>query len=335
MSNFTHKEASVGQKRLRLGVGGPSRSGKTFSALRIAAGIASVVGKPIFLIDTDNEFALDYAGDFKFQHVDFQPPFTPERYMAAVQYCVDQDAGVIVVDHMTHEQTGPGGVLERQQAVEGELAEKWRTTREKAKAASWNLAKTLPHGQFVSYITRVKQPIIFNFRCKDKVKIVKGEGGKQEWVHCGYTPICTEQFDYEMTAMLILPPNSDGKPDPELSEIRKPLRPIVKLGQTIDESLGKRLAQWAAGESIDSPAAQSSGRPTGSPASQQAGESPCITPDEALALEARCAENGISLDRLKKAAGVERLSQIKAADHERAKSWVDQAIARKQPAATA
>lgn len=55
-----------------------------------------------------------------------------------------------------------------------------------------------------------------------------------------------------------------------------------------------------------------------------------ITADEALALEARCDENGINVASLKKAAGVERLSLIKKADHERAKQWIDAAIARRK-----
>jgi len=212
-----------------------------------------ILGGEIFLIDTDNEFALDYGDDFKFQHVDFSPPYTPERYLSAIEYCVEQNASVIIVDQVTNEHTGQGGILERQQEVEKELAAKWKTTREKVKGSSWNEAKTIPHGKLVSYITRVKQPMIFNFRAKDKIKIGKDDRGKQEWIHCGYTPICTEQFDYEMTAMLILPPNSDGKPDGELSEIRKPLRGIISVDQQINEKMGERLAEWAKGGTAPAP----------------------------------------------------------------------------------
>jgi hypothetical protein len=258
---WTHRAATLGGKRLRLGVGGPSRSGKTYSALRAATGIVSVTGGEIFLIDTDNEFALDYAGEFKFQHVDFQPPFTSERYKEAVEYCVGQNPGVIVVDHMTHEHTGDGGMLERQEKLAGELANKWKTTRDKATWAAWSQAKE-PHAKFVSYITRVKQPMIFNFRAKDKLKLVKKPDGKQEAVHIGYTPICVEQFDYEMSAMLILPPNSDGTTDKELSEIRGPLRSIIPLGVQIDEAMGRRLAEWAkGGTSPQEPAKQSAPTP--------------------------------------------------------------------------
>lgn len=250
--SWSHREAIGGGRRLRLGVAGPSRSGKTYSSLCIATGIASKLGGKIFLIDTDNEFSLDYATDFKFEIVDFQPPFTSERYQAAVEYCVAQGAGVIIIDHMTHEQTGPGGVLERQIQIQGELAKKWKTTEEKTKPTSWAEAKA-PHGKFVSFVTRIKQPMIFNFRAKDKLKIAT-VGGKTEWTHLGYTPICCEQFDFEMSAMLILPPNSDGKPDSGLSEIRRPLRPIVRLDEQIDVALGVRLAVWVVGADQRAPA---------------------------------------------------------------------------------
>ena len=240
--NFTHRHAEPGGRRLRLGIAGPSRSGKTLSSLRIATGMASVIGKKVFFIDTDNEFALDYAGEFQFEHVDFPPPYTSERYREAIDYCVSQDAGIIVVDQISHEHSGEGGVLQRQEETATALAEKWKTSREKVNMAAWNQAKTIPHGALVSYITRVKQPMIFNFRAKDKIKMV----GK-EIVHMGWQPICTEQFDYEMTAMLMLPPNCKGYPDPQTSEIRGPLISAFNLSEQLDEDVGRRLAEWAIG----------------------------------------------------------------------------------------
>jgi hypothetical protein len=138
--------------------------------------------------------------------------------------------------------------LQRQEETAEALAEKWKTSRDKANMAAWQQAKTIPHGAFVSYVTRVKQPIIFNFRAKDKIKPVKDpKTGRQEIVHMGWMPICTEQFDYEMTAMLMLPPNSNGYPDQETSEIRGPLKSVFNLTEQLDEPLGRRLAEWACG----------------------------------------------------------------------------------------
>jgi len=282
--------------------------------------MVSAMGGKIFLIDTDNEFSLDYAEDFKFEIVDFKAPYTPERYLEAVQYCEQEGAAIIVVDQMSHEQTGQGGILERQQEMEIELAAKWKTTREKAKAASWNIAKTIPHGKFVTYVTRVKQPMIFNFRCKDKVKIAKDAQGKQEWVHLGYMPICTEQFDYEMTAMVILPPNSDGMPDKELSEIRKPLRGIMHLDDQLGESLGKRLAAWASGakpkESEPRPA--SDPVPSAPPPAQpdKAGGGPdLVSVDQAIELEDLCKSARIDKSVICKKEGIASLSLLPASEY--------------------
>ena len=58
-----------------------------------------------------------------------------------------------------------------------------------------------------------------------------------------------------------------------------------------------------------------------------------ITTDEALALESLCTDNGISVERLKKAAKVERISLILAADFDRSKAWITAAIASAKPEA--
>ena len=319
MSNWSHREAAPGGRRLRLGLGGPSRSGKTYSSLRIADAIAKAVGKPIFFVDTDNEFALDYANDFQFQHVDFQPPFTSERYQDAIEYCVKNDPGVIVVDQMTHEHTGEGGMLERQEKLADELAAKWKVSREKSTWAAWSQAKA-PHQKLVSYVTRVKQPMIFNFRAKDKIKLLKKPDGKQEVVHMGYTPICAEQFDYEMTAMLILPENSEGTPDKDLSEIRKPLRPVIQLGEQITEELGRRLAEWASGKQSTAPARAPQAAATSSPAAPAAGAT--ISDAQESAIRDLLEAHDVELKAFLLKAQVSKVSDLRADRYDGAVKWI-------------
>lgn len=59
---------------------------------------------------------------------------------------------------------------------------------------------------------------------------------------------------------------------------------------------------------------------------------PVITADEALVLESRCSDNEINVTALKKAAKVERLAQILAADLPRCHQWIDAAIAKRAAA---
>src|SRR6266849_4599710 len=62
---------------LLIGLVGPSNSGKTFSALRLATGIQRVSGGDIWGIDTESRRMLHYADKFKFRHVPFGAPFGP------------------------------------------------------------------------------------------------------------------------------------------------------------------------------------------------------------------------------------------------------------------
>jgi len=101
---------------LLIGLGGPSGSGKTFSALRLATGMQRVTGGEIYFIDTEARRALHYAEQFNFRHVEFKAPFSPLDYLAAIEFCVKKAAGVVIVDSMSHEHEGPGGVLEWHEA---------------------------------------------------------------------------------------------------------------------------------------------------------------------------------------------------------------------------
>ena len=71
-----------------------------------------VTGGDIFYIDTESRRALHYADTFKFRHVPFSAPFCPLDYLDAIEHCVSKGAGVVVVDSMSHEHEGHGGVLE-------------------------------------------------------------------------------------------------------------------------------------------------------------------------------------------------------------------------------
>jgi AAA domain len=112
MGEFDFKPAIRAGLKLRLALMGPGGSGKTLSALRLASGLAP--GAPIAFIDSENKRALEYADRFKFQHMDFRAPYSPDRYLAAIaagQRLVG-DEGVIIVDSLSHGWIGKGGVLD-------------------------------------------------------------------------------------------------------------------------------------------------------------------------------------------------------------------------------
>src|SRR5271156_81150 len=122
LRTFEAKPAVREHVPLLVGLMGCSGSGKSYSALRLATGIQQVTGGDIYAIDTEARRLLHYADQFKFKHIQFDPPFGSLDYLAAIKHCVDQGANVIVIDSMTHEHSGPGGYLQTQEAEVDRMA---------------------------------------------------------------------------------------------------------------------------------------------------------------------------------------------------------------------
>lgn len=103
------KKAERKQIKLKLAITGPTGSGKTFSALRLAKGI----GGKMAVIDTENGSASLYSEKFDFDVLDLTPPFTTEKYIAAINAAEKAGYEVIVIDSLTHAWAGEGGLLEQ------------------------------------------------------------------------------------------------------------------------------------------------------------------------------------------------------------------------------
>lgn len=242
---------------LLLGLIGPSSSGKTFSALRLARGIQRVVGGEIHVIDTEARRARSYAKSakrpdlFEFKHVNFEPPFGPIDYLDAIEHCIREGAKVIVIDSMTHEHSGPGGVMDQSDR----LLDKWCGADEKARQRKLMMSLIRPkrdRKKLNSEIVRLGVNALFCYRAYDKIKPKKGEEPEK----LGWQPETTSPLFYEMTARFLLPPGSEGVPkltsdiDAERSIINLPdqFRDWFTTGTVLSEEVGENMARWAAGD---------------------------------------------------------------------------------------
>lgn len=242
---------------LLISVVGPSSSGKTFSALRIASGIQQVVGGDIDVVDTENGRALYYADRFKFNHVRFGSPFSPLDYLEAVRFCAKRGAKTVVIDSMSHEHEGSGGVLEWHANETKRLAALWKTSEGAAQMAAWGPPKAARR-KLINEILQLNINLVFTFRAKEKIKIVKGKDPQE----LGWQPICGDEFIFEMVLQCLLKPGSEGVPswtsalDSERAMMKLPVQ-FKKLfeGQPrqIDEDLGNKLAEWAMGGAKPAP----------------------------------------------------------------------------------
>ena len=94
---FTFKRATKSSARLRAALFGPSGAGKTFTALRIAAGL----GGAIAVIDTERGSASKYADRFGFDVLDLEHAAIPS-YEGAIEAAARAGYPVLVVDSLSH-----------------------------------------------------------------------------------------------------------------------------------------------------------------------------------------------------------------------------------------
>ena len=237
---FTFRPAIRKNVSLLIGLVGPSGSGKTFSAMRLAAGIAG--DKPWAFIDTEAGRALHYADMFHFHHGDLHPPFRPDAYWDAIHAADEAGYPVIVVDSMSHEHAGEGGLLDWQEEELTRMAGDDYRKREACKMAAWIKPK-MAHKAMVQRLLQVRAHLILCFRAEEKVGMEKHDG-KTVIVAKGWQPICEKNLPYEMTASFLLTPDKPGFPNPiKLQEQHRALF----SGPTIDEAAGHAIAVWAGG----------------------------------------------------------------------------------------
>lgn len=324
--SFSFRPAVRENVGLLIGLAGGTGSGKTFTALRLAAGIAG--GKPFALIDTEAGRAKHYADQFKFDHGDLKPPFRPDAYIEAIKAADAAGYPVIVVDSMTHVWAGDGGVLDWQEEEFQRMG-----GREAVKVASWIKPK-MSHKHMVAKLLQIRAHLILCFRAEEKIEIVKqpDEHGRMKTVIVpkqgptglhGWMPVCEKALPFELTASFLLTAAEPGVPKP--IKLQEQHRALFPLDKPITEESGRRIAEWAAG-GTKQPAVATQ---TATPASADT-----ISASQALDLETLCRDNGIPIKSLLAAAKVDAIPDILAANHPRALQWIDKAIAaRSQQAA--
>ena len=177
--------------KLRVGVFGPSGSGKTMSALKMAHGLVGEWEK-VCVIDTENNSAHLYSHLGDYSVLRLQAPYTPERYIEAVHAAEVAGFEAIIIDSITHEWAGEGGILE--------LSD---TLAKDAKSSYTVWAKLTPrHNRFIEAILQSPAHVICCGRSKQDYALNQTEkNGRIVNVpeKIGLKAVTREGFDYEMT----------------------------------------------------------------------------------------------------------------------------------------
>lgn len=259
MTAFQFRPATRVNVGILVGLSGPSGGGKTMSAMRMAQGIVGRDGR-FAVVDTEKGRALHYApqegqepdfvSTFRFDHAELNAPFHPASYSEAIQAADAADYRVIVVDSMSHEWAGDGGILDWQEMELDRMAgDDWKK-REACKMAAWIKPK-MAHKHMMQKLLQVRAHLILCFRAEPKIEMIR-EGGKTVIVPKqsltgieGYIPVTEKNLPFELTASFLVTSDAPGMPKP--IKLQEQHRAMFPLDKPINEESGRRILEWASG----------------------------------------------------------------------------------------
>src|SRR4030042_1297621 len=218
------RKAERKQAKIKMGLQGPSGSGKTYSALLIGYGLSNDWSK-IAVIDTENHSADLYAHLGNYKVLNLAKPFTPETYIEAVEVCEKAGMEVIIIDSISAEWEGQGGILE----IHGNMTGNTFT--------NWN--KVTPrHNAFVQKMLQSPCHLIATIRSKQDY-VLSEKNGKYVPEKVGLKGITREGLDYEFTVVLDL----DIRHNASASKDRTGMF-MDKPQWIITEKTGQRIMEW-------------------------------------------------------------------------------------------
>lgn len=217
------RRATRQKAKIRLGLSAVSGGGKTYSALLIAYGLCNDWSK-IAVIDTENNSADLYAHLGDYNVLPLSAPYAPERYIDAIKDCETAGMEVIVIDSITHEWDGVGGILQIADNMTGNSFTKW--------------AELTPrHQRFIDSILQSKCHVITTVRRKQDYNMIQ-EGGKTKVEKAGMKEMTREGFEYELTINLNMDQNHNATASKDRTGlfVGKPaFTPTVETGEMIAE----------------------------------------------------------------------------------------------------
>lgn len=218
------RKASKSKCRIKLAVQGASGSGKSYSSLLLAFGLTGNWSK-ICVLDTENGSANLYADLGDYSVLQLTPPYSPESYIQGLEAAVKAGFECIVIDSLSHEWSGTGGILDIHSNIPGNSFTAW--------------AKVTPrHNAFVQAILQADAHVIGTMRSKTDY-VLQEKNGKQVPEKVGLKGVQREDAEYEFTLVFELNQRHHATVSKDRTGLFKN-RPEL----TLTTEVGKEIAKW-------------------------------------------------------------------------------------------
>jgi hypothetical protein len=216
------RKATRQKAKIRLGLSAVSGGGKTYSALLIAYGLCGDWNK-IAIIDTENNSADLYAHLGEYNVLPLPAPYPPEKYIEAIKDCQNAGMEVIIIDSITHEWDGKGGILDISSNMTGNSFTNW--------------AKLTPrHQAFLDAILQSPCHVLTTVRRKQDYEMSKNADGKSSVTKAGLKEITREGFEYELTVNLEIDVNHNASASKDRTGLfagKPSFIPTIETGELI------------------------------------------------------------------------------------------------------
>ncbi|HTO16633.1 MAG TPA: AAA family ATPase, partial [Edaphocola sp.] len=168
--------------KIKMALQGSAGSGKTYSSLMLAQGLTNLDLTKVAIIDTENGSADLYAHLGQYNVLTLEPPFTPEKYIQAIDVCLRANMEVIILDSISQVWDE---LLDFHSKLPGNSFTNWNKVTPRQKA-------------FVDKILQSPAHIIATMRTKQDY-VLQQKDGKFVPEKVGLKAIQRDGVDYEFT----------------------------------------------------------------------------------------------------------------------------------------
>ena len=208
--------------KIKMALQGSAGSGKTYSSLLLAKGLINGDFSKVAIVDSENGSADLYAHLGQYNVLSLAPPFTPEKYIQAIDVCLKSGMKVIILDSISQVWDE---LLDFHSKLPGNSFTNWNKVTPRQKA-------------FVDKILQADAHIIATMRTKQDY-VLNQKDGKYIPEKVGLKAVQRDGVDYEFTLVFDI----DSKHFAVASKDRTNLF-SGKPEFTINAATGKKILEW-------------------------------------------------------------------------------------------